>query len=248
MAQGSDVSGFRARDSTLRANVSKASRRSPSPMLESVPATAPMSGARRRAGRGSEGRRRLGEAVHRLGELDAPDRAGPERRVDPLAQQRHQHLQLRRMRAADRDRQEAAGRPAGAGEPDRRADRGELGAGDLRPERPQPRLGEALARAAAVRICALDQAAGADEAAAAFAAALPFGRALPLSSPMRAAAPASATRLTAPRAACQGERIGATAAADDLLAWYDRVGAACCPGARRRAPAGPTPMRSGSPR
>ena len=44
---------------------------------------------------------------------------------------------------ADRDGQQAARRPARAREPERRADRGELGAGDLRPERAQPRLGEA---------------------------------------------------------------------------------------------------------
>ena len=94
MGQLSGHLRFRPRDSTLRANVSKAVRSSSSPMLEIVrrtrpgPAAAPGAAAR-------SGRPRLGEAVRAWVSWMRPTVPGPERRVDPLAQDRQQHLQLR---------------------------------------------------------------------------------------------------------------------------------------------------------
>ena len=245
--QGSDRFGFRVRDSTLRANVSKASRRSPSPMLESVPPS------RRRAVR--VGRRRGG---------CRPERRLRARRSRGAAWVSWMRPTVPGPRAAfTRSRrsgisiwscgacapltasgQEAAGRPAGAGEPQRGADRGELGAGDLRPERAQPRLGEAALGGGGAHL-RLDQAAGADEAALAFPAVgvsvLGHAR-VPLDAPSRLTAPARLVRENGWRPRTRRDGTGAP-----RLVRPARRG--CCPGARRRARArGPIPMRSGSPR
>ena len=218
-------------------------------MLESSSATAPRSTSGRTRRRRPEGGRRLGEAAPGLGELDAPHGARPERGVDPLAQERQQHLQLRRMRPGRR-------RPSAAPPPARGRARASAA---RRSRRTRDRRSPARARAAAparsraaprrVRICALDQPARPHEAAADAAGlvfraprAIVLGHATPL--------PVWLTTVPARGRLVRGNgcRPGTTPP-PRRCSPGTTARRATCPGARRPGrPRGPTPTGSGSPR
>ena len=239
MAQRSDRLGFRVRDSTLRANVSKASRRSPSPMLESVPRD-------RRRGRrpppaGARGRQAAGGSAKPCAAWVSwmrPTAPGPSA---AFTRSRRSGTSICSCGACAPLTATVSSPPAGPrarASLHRRADRGELRAGDLRPERPQPRLGEAPPRGGGAHL-RLDQPAGPHEAAPRAAR---RGLAFPAAvchcpRPCGSAPGLTLTRLTARRRGLSGGTDRGRGRARRSCSPGTTARPAPCPGARRRAPA-----------